>query len=142
MTTKRKFEYSDSHEFISDGDGFVFRIPPGISSKEQLLTTFAEIGNFPDYFGKNWDALTDCLRDLSWIEQKNVIIVHNDLPLKSIPTECRIYLEILELVLVDWTDLVKPDVIEPPSGWEYVDHELRIVFPLSVEQSVIDFCGV
>jgi RNAse (barnase) inhibitor barstar len=29
----------------------------------------------PDYFGANLDALFDCLCDLTWIEQKHVVIV-------------------------------------------------------------------
>jgi RNAse (barnase) inhibitor barstar len=30
---------------------------------------------FPDYFGANLDALYDCLCDLSWLEQKHVVLI-------------------------------------------------------------------
>ena len=39
-----------------------------IRTKEQLLTTMKEAFSFPDYFGMNWDALDEVLKDLSWLE--------------------------------------------------------------------------
>lgn len=38
----------------------------GITAKEALLERFAVALAFPDWFGGNWDALEDCLDDLSW----------------------------------------------------------------------------
>ncbi|MGC8780904.1 MAG: barstar family protein [Anaerolineae bacterium] len=37
-----------------------------IRSKAAFLDACAEALAFPAYFGRNWDALADCLRDLSW----------------------------------------------------------------------------
>jgi len=59
----------------------VVRIPRGIRSKEKLLAILADKLRFPRYFGYNWDALEECLRDLSWLPQgQPVTIVHDDLP--------------------------------------------------------------
>jgi len=35
-------------------------------SKGDVLEAFARALAFPDWFGRNWDALEDCLGDLSW----------------------------------------------------------------------------
>ncbi|MBN1152533.1 MAG: barstar family protein [Dehalococcoidia bacterium] len=34
--------------------------------KPGILHAFAGALEFPDYFGMNWDALYDCLTDMSW----------------------------------------------------------------------------
>ncbi len=36
-----------------------------IHNKAEFLENCAEVLNFPDYFGYNWDAFEDCLTDLS-----------------------------------------------------------------------------
>src|SRR5215467_10488887 len=49
-----------------------------IKTQEDLFTAIAEAMNFPEYFGKNWDALEECLRDLEWISAKGyVLIIHH-----------------------------------------------------------------
>jgi hypothetical protein len=40
----------------------------GARTKEELLDRIAQALSFPDWFGRNWDALEDCLTDLSWCE--------------------------------------------------------------------------
>ena len=38
----------------------------GAADKEALLARLAEALAFPEWFGANWDALEDCMTDLSW----------------------------------------------------------------------------
>jgi hypothetical protein len=62
-------------------DALVVRVPKGVRSKQKLLAILADKLRFPGYFGHNWDALEECLRDLSWLpEHQSVAIVHQDLP--------------------------------------------------------------
>ena len=46
-----------------------------LSSKTGLLGRAARALRFPEWFGKNWDALNDCLTDLSWLDGKGWVII-------------------------------------------------------------------
>jgi RNAse (barnase) inhibitor barstar len=39
----------------------------GCETKADLLARIARAMHFPSWFGHNWDALSDCLADLSWL---------------------------------------------------------------------------
>ncbi|MGX2031882.1 barstar family protein [Methylocaldum gracile] len=134
--TEMTFAFIESPESLCGQEDYVLRIPAGIRSKADLLTAFAHAGHFPDYFGGNWDALLDCLRDFSWINNRRVVVVHSDLPLCDNPAECRIYLDILQTVLVDWSENAKAPTAESPPEWPYIDHELRVIFPPQVRDVV------
>jgi RNAse (barnase) inhibitor barstar len=54
----------------------IFEMDAGeISTKEQLLASIAETMGFPDYFGLNWDALDECLRDMEWSPAKGYVLI-------------------------------------------------------------------
>lgn len=46
------------------GQHFLYAHCAGLSTKQQVLTAIAQSFHFPKYFGKNLDALSDCLTDL------------------------------------------------------------------------------
>lgn len=50
----------------------------GEPSKESLLGGIAEAMHFPGYFGGNWDALEECLRDLEWLPVRGYVLVVRD----------------------------------------------------------------
>jgi RNAse (barnase) inhibitor barstar len=43
--------------------------------KDEFLTRIAEAFQFPDYFGTNWDALRDSLRDLVWVPASGYVLL-------------------------------------------------------------------
>jgi RNAse (barnase) inhibitor barstar len=47
----------------------------GVRDKESLLEACAFSFDFPDSFGSNWDALSDCLRDFSWRPASGCVIL-------------------------------------------------------------------
>ncbi len=46
------------------GQHFLYAHCAGVTTKQQVLTVIAQSFQFPKYFGKNYDALSDCLTDL------------------------------------------------------------------------------
>jgi RNAse (barnase) inhibitor barstar len=50
----------------------------GIHEKEELLKRIAGALGFPEWFGGNWDALEDCLSDLSWRAAQGHVLVFQD----------------------------------------------------------------
>jgi RNAse (barnase) inhibitor barstar len=44
-------------------------------SKVELLDTLGHVLAFPEWFGCNWDALADCLTDLSWLPAPGYLLV-------------------------------------------------------------------
>jgi RNAse (barnase) inhibitor barstar len=46
-----------------------------VASKRALMHKIAATLGFPDSFGQNWDALEDCLTDLSWCDAQGHVLV-------------------------------------------------------------------
>lgn len=97
------FLFCNAQELSS---GFRFLVPPA-KSKLELLQAYNDGLMFP-YFGFNWDALEDALRDLSWIDEKELWIYHNSLP-KLSDLDLQIYIRILANLSREWLDDVKHD---------------------------------
>jgi RNAse (barnase) inhibitor barstar len=97
-------------------------IPSGIESAAALLEALDTALDLPDYFGQNWDALDECIQDLSWIPPGPVVLVHEDLPLRNDREALVVYLSILRDAIDKWA----------------VDgsRSLVVVFPGAVESEV------
>ncbi len=71
-----------------------------LGDKQALLAGIARALEFPEYFGENWDALEECLRDMSWRSgQISVLIEHADaIPAALLAT----FLEIVSQLAEQW----------------------------------------
>lgn len=59
-----------------EGVCFVARLDGGSMVDAQgVFETFSRTFRFPVYFGWNWPALSDCLRDLSWLPARRYLVV-------------------------------------------------------------------
>lgn len=79
-----------------DDAATVIRVPSKARGKEKVLNILSQKLRFPRYFGHNWDALDECLGDLSWFgDVKQVTIVHEGLPFSPVGDQLAIYLAVL-----------------------------------------------
>jgi len=117
----KEFKYSDTTGAFFSDDTFVAVLPSDILGETNLLDLLYDRLVFPGWFGFNWNALFDCLRDFSWIEEKKIILIHTSLP-ELPPAKMRIYLEIL---------------FDAMNAWETGGlHELDVVFPTSAKSEI------
>ena len=48
-----------------------------IETKQDLMSALSEALELPDYFGGNWDALDEVLRDLAWLDASGHVLIVN-----------------------------------------------------------------
>lgn len=96
MTTALPFQFVPDPATWAPPSGLVVRVSSRIRDKRALMGTFRQRFALPDWFGENWDALDECLHDLSWLDAKQVILMHDGVPFTAQSTKLRrIYLELL-----------------------------------------------
>lgn len=109
----------------------VLEVPAELSDKDALLRWYADALGMPEYFGANWDAFDECLRDLSWVKERRLVLFHRDVPISANPKDLKIYVEVLANAATDWKlgedhELVvafdpacelKLRAVIPPSNW-------------------------
>ncbi|AVR88477.1 barstar family protein [Thauera aromatica] len=78
----------------------------GCDSKAELLARIAAALHFPGWFGHNWDALADCLTDLSWLPASAYrITLTQAAPLRrAAPETLATALEIFHDAAAAWAD--------------------------------------
>lgn len=115
------FTFIEPGATTTEADSLVAVVPQGIADAKQLLEVLYQRLNLPGYFGFNWDALSDCLRDFHWVKQRNVVLIHEDLPTLA-STDLVNYVEVLDECVRSW----KPNE----------NHRLVVVFPKSYRERI------
>jgi hypothetical protein len=112
------FHFTDDPAAFAARKTLIVCVPRQIRRKRELFGVLKKALQFPAYFGNNWDALNDCLRDLSRLgkEVQRVVLIHDGIPFAPQSRSRRIYLELLRGLATD-----------PPSGAP----EILVVFPRS-----------
>jgi hypothetical protein len=79
----------------------------GATDKDQLVARVAKALEFPAWFGGNWDALEDCLGDLSWTAAVGHVLLFDgatDVPLVERGT----LVDILASAAASWAERKRP----------------------------------
>jgi hypothetical protein len=79
----------------------------GAAAKEALIGRIARALAFPEWFGGNWDALEDCLSDLSWSKAAGHVLLFEGA--MALPEDERgILLDILASAASSWAERKRP----------------------------------
>jgi hypothetical protein len=100
-----------------------------------LFDEFAARLEFPDYFGKNWPALSECLSDLEWLPGSGyaIVVLESDLVLvDGDPGDLEVLLRTLERVADAWSH-----PIEQGEPWDRPAVPFHLVFQVTPEGSPI-----
>ncbi|MFB9067130.1 barstar family protein [Pseudofulvimonas gallinarii] len=87
---------------------------------DDLFARMAAVFRFPEWFGDNWDALADCLADLSWwLARGYVLVIGNSGAFREAdPASWRMLLDVLADTADSWRDAAVPFwsfVTDPPA---------------------------
>jgi len=88
--------------------------------KERLLRNIARGLDFPDCFGENWDALEDCLTDLSWRGATGYVLLFEG---AKPGDELGVLLDVLRVAAEHWAGRGKPFFAV------FVDPERKLALP-------------
>jgi hypothetical protein len=122
-TVPAGFRFVDDPAAWIDSDARIVRIKHVLRSKRALMAEYARQLRLPDYFGWNWDALDECLRDLHWLpDARRIVLVHDGLPLRGGSRGRRTYVQLLRGAVAAWA-----------TGAE---HELIVIFPTAARGEI------
>ncbi|MBC8043977.1 MAG: barstar family protein [Rhizobacter sp.] len=117
---------------LSDNDTWIVEIPSEIATDEILFCVLAWKLAFPDYFGMNWDALDECMKDFGWITQKKIVLVHKKLPMYLKRETLKVYISVLNDSVEDWKNY-QEDI---ESHARFPPHDLIVIFPQSEKEAI------
>lgn len=116
-----KINFMKSFDKATYPNSFIAYMKTDVTAEEEVFEDLSKKLNFPDYFRFNWDAVWDLIRDLSWISERNIVLVYSN----ETELEPKIQDEYFKLL------------IEASEDWNPgEDHSLQIVFPDSLVNKI------
>ena len=98
-------------------------LPRGISNYSQLFDALYDVLNLPGYFGFNWNAVEECLRDFHWMKETEIVLIHEELP--NLPQgDLLEYIDLLLYCINDWD--------------EDEEHKFNVMFPESCRPNIAE----
>lgn len=79
----------------------------GAEDKDGLLERLAGALGFPEWFGGNWDALEDCLQDLSWRAGDGHVLVFEGQD-EVAPDDLGVLIDVLGTSAGFWAERARP----------------------------------
>jgi RNAse (barnase) inhibitor barstar len=78
-----------------------------------FFCAIAKAFHFPDYFGHNWDAVYDCLTDMSWLTADGFVLVLDrfDRFAANEPEQWQIAMKVLQDACAFWRPLARPFLV-------------------------------
>jgi RNAse (barnase) inhibitor barstar len=79
-----------------------------IKNKETFLI-FGEALGFPDYYGRNWDAFEECIRDFGWCPAEGYLVLYDHFEAFALnaPGEFKVALAIFRSAIKYWNETDK-----------------------------------
>jgi hypothetical protein len=101
---------------------------------DALFNEFSSQLDFPSYFGRNWDALDECLADLNWLPGSAYVLLieHARYTLDNEPpSQLETFFRIIECVAKEWATPVNNYEFwdRPEIAFHLVLHEVPDHFP-------------
>jgi RNAse (barnase) inhibitor barstar len=83
-----------------------------VGNKSELMDVFARSG-LPDYFGRNWDALSDVLTDLAWHDAPAYVVrlANAAAAARALGSDWATLIEVLRHAADYWKAEAKPFVV-------------------------------
>ena len=105
------YRASRTDEILDATKGSTLRVSrielSGAADKEALMQRIARALEFPRWFGGNWDALEDCLTDLTWLKKEGHVLLIEGAA--GLPMDDRgILVDILASAATSWAERKRP----------------------------------
>jgi RNAse (barnase) inhibitor barstar len=73
-----------------------------------LFDQFAQVAKFPEYFGRNWPALDECLADLEWLPATCYVMTlkNPDRLLEDEPLSRAVFARVIKRAAAEWAEAV------------------------------------